>query len=46
MITLYDYELSGNCYKLRLLMSILGVDAQDRPGRLLSRPRAQVATGS
>ena len=26
MITLYDYELSGNCYKLRLLMSILGVD--------------------
>ncbi len=26
MITLYDYELSGNCYKLRLMMSILGVD--------------------
>jgi glutathione S-transferase len=26
MITLYDYELSGNCYKLRLLMSILGVE--------------------
>jgi glutathione S-transferase len=25
MITLYDFELSGNCYKLRLLMSILGV---------------------
>ena len=25
MITLYDYELSGNCYKLRLLMSYLGV---------------------
>jgi glutathione S-transferase len=25
MITLYDYELSGNCYKLRLLMSMLGV---------------------
>ena len=23
---LYDYELSGNCYKLRLLMSFLGVD--------------------
>jgi glutathione S-transferase len=23
MITLYDYELSGNCYKLRLLMSFL-----------------------
>jgi glutathione S-transferase len=26
MITLYDYELSGNCYKLRLLMSFLGID--------------------
>ncbi len=25
MITLYDYELSGNCYKLRLLLSILGL---------------------
>ena len=25
-LTLYDYELSGNCYKLRLLMNILGVD--------------------
>ncbi len=26
MIKLYDYELSGNCYKLRLLMSFLGLD--------------------
>jgi glutathione S-transferase len=26
MIKLYDFELSGNCYKLRLLLSILGVD--------------------
>jgi glutathione S-transferase len=25
MITLYDYELSGNCYKIRLLLSILSV---------------------
>lgn len=25
MITLYDYELSGNCYKIRLLLNILGV---------------------
>ena len=24
MITLYDYELSGNCYKIRLLLNILG----------------------
>jgi len=26
MIKLYDYELSGNCYKLRLMMSFLGVE--------------------
>lgn len=26
MITLYDYELSGNCYKLRLFMNMLGVE--------------------
>ncbi len=25
MITLYDYELSGNCYKVRLLLAFLGV---------------------
>lgn len=25
MIRLYNYELSGNCYKLRLLMGLLGV---------------------
>lgn len=31
MIKLYDYELSGNCYKLRLLMSILGVDYMTVP---------------
>ena len=24
--TLYDYALSGNCYKIRLFASILGVD--------------------
>ena len=28
MIKLYDYELSGNCYKPRLLMSLLGVEYQ------------------
>lgn len=38
MITLYDYELSGNCYKLRLLMALLGVRHETRdidfyPGR-------------
>ena len=31
MITLYDYELSGNCYKLRLLMSFLGVEWKTVP---------------
>lgn len=25
MIKLYDYELSGNCYKVRLMLSILGL---------------------
>ncbi|HEY0341450.1 MAG TPA: glutathione S-transferase N-terminal domain-containing protein, partial [Steroidobacteraceae bacterium] len=25
MIKLFDYELSGNCYKVRLLLNILGV---------------------
>ncbi len=25
MLTLYDFELSGNCYKLRLFMGILGL---------------------
>ena len=25
MLTLYDFELSGNCYKLRLFMAILGL---------------------
>jgi len=26
MITLYDYELSGNCYKIRLMLSLLNQD--------------------
>lgn len=38
MIELYDYELSGNCYKLRLFMNVLGVAYEKRavdfyPGR-------------
>ena len=38
MLTLYDYELSGNCYKLRLFMNILGVKYESKsvdfyPGR-------------
>lgn len=31
MIKLYDYELSGNCYKLRLLMNMLGIDYEAVP---------------
>src|SRR5262249_10559784 len=38
MIKLYDYPLSGNCYKVRLLMHILGLPYETRlinfyPGR-------------
>ncbi|CAI8825102.1 glutathione S-transferase family protein [Pseudomonas sp. NPDC087626] len=38
MITLYNYELSGNCYKLRLFMNLLGVsfstvDLEFYPGK-------------
>ena len=28
---LYDYELSGNCYKIRLFLNILGVDFDSHP---------------
>ena len=31
MITLYDYELSGNCYKLRLLLSFLQIEYKTVP---------------
>ena len=31
MIRLYDYELSGNCYKLRLLMHWLGLACERIP---------------
>lgn len=31
MIRLYDYELSGNCYKLRLIMSILALEYEACP---------------
>jgi len=30
MLTLYDYELSGNCYKIRLLLRFLGLDYNTR----------------
>ena len=31
MITLYDYDLSGNCYKVRLLLALLGLTYQRHP---------------
>jgi len=31
VIKLYDYELSGNCYKLRLLMGVLGIAYETIP---------------
>lgn len=31
MMTLYDMELSGNCYKVRLLCSMLGLEYATRP---------------
>jgi glutathione S-transferase len=31
LIRLYDYELSGNCYKVRLLLGILGVSFERVP---------------
>ncbi|MFK7893943.1 MAG: glutathione S-transferase family protein [Granulosicoccus sp.] len=30
MMTLYDYELSGNCYKVRLMLSMLGIPCETR----------------
>lgn len=30
MLTLYDYELSGNCYKIRLMLGFLGIDYETR----------------
>jgi glutathione S-transferase len=31
MITLYDYELSGSCYKVRLFLNILGLEYRNHP---------------
>jgi glutathione S-transferase len=30
MLTLYDYELSGNCYKIRLMLGFLGLEHRTR----------------
>ena len=31
MLTLYEFALSGNCHKVRLLLSLLGVRYQSQP---------------
>lgn len=33
-IKLYDFEISGNCYKIRLLLSILGIEYERIPVNL------------
>ena len=43
MITLYDYPLSGNCYKIRLLLSLLDqpfetIPIDFHPGREHKQP--------
>ncbi|MBE9048141.1 glutathione S-transferase [Pleurocapsales cyanobacterium LEGE 10410] len=35
-IKLYDLELSGNCYKVRLLLSLLGLEYQHIPVNLMA----------
>jgi glutathione S-transferase len=36
MLKLYDFALSGNCYKIRLLMSLLNLEYESIPVNLLS----------
>ena len=44
MITLYDYELSGNCYKLRLLLSFLQIE-YTHSRRILIPPESTSRSG-
>ena len=43
VIKLYDFELSGNCYKIRLLLSLLGIEFQSVPVDLLAGEHKQAA---
>jgi glutathione S-transferase len=36
-VVLYDYAVSGNCYKVRLLFALLGVEYERRPMSVLDR---------
>ena len=40
---LYDYLFSGNCYKIRLLLSQLGVEYETRPVDILAGDTKQPA---
>ena len=46
MPKLYDYVLSGSCYKVRLLLSMLGVAYETQASRFLSGQGAQAADRS
>ncbi|WP_236001808.1 glutathione S-transferase N-terminal domain-containing protein [Paraburkholderia elongata] len=37
MIRLYDFELSGSCYKIRLFLNILGVEYEKQPVDFVSK---------
>lgn len=37
MLTLYEFALSGNCHKVRLLLSLLGVGYQSQPVDAVAR---------
>ena len=43
MLTLYDFELSGNCYKVRLLLNMLGIPYQKLPVSFYPRAEHQQA---
>lgn len=37
MIRLYDYELSGSCYKVRLMLNFLGLEYESVPVDFVNR---------
>lgn len=43
MIELYDFELSGNCYKVRLLLSLLQQDYKKVPVNLVGKEQSSEA---
>jgi len=43
VITLYDYELSGSCYKVRLFLHLLGLNYESRPVDFVQREHKSAA---